>query len=241
MQTPRTRAAVVSAAILSLVLASTAAVTSTSRRDDDRASTTGREGKVTRPVRDGGSAVDRRGRTERRSVSRRGGQRSLPRLQGRLTPPFASRLGPVRVMSPDFQRQETTLQTTDRTLTQRVDRGTVSSIGDASLDYALADGQAATVTTGARTAIVSLTERTFDRGRRGRTITRLVPSRISLTDIEAGTTVIVWSGSENGGDFVAQRIVVQPAPAADTGGADPAEEAPVADAEASAEPISAVG
>jgi hypothetical protein len=50
----------------------------------------------------------------------------------------------------------------------------------------------------------------------------MVPTEVGVGDIAAGTEIVVWSGSEDGGEFVADRVVVQPA----------ADEAAEADAEA---------
>jgi hypothetical protein len=118
----------------------------------------------------------------------------------------------------------------------------VSSVADASLDYALASGETATVATDEDTAVYALAEQTVEWGRRGLSMERLVPTQIELADIEAGASVLVWSGSEDGGEFVAERILVQPAADAEdaTEEAGTEGDAPATEEEAAASPVADV-
>jgi hypothetical protein len=105
-----------------------------------------------------------------------------------------------------FIRSETTYQTDAGTVTQRVDLGTVTATGAASLDYTLATGEAATVTTDDATQVIGFTAAAsdvFDRGRMG-------AEQVALADIPAGAEVAVWAESQADGTYLAQRIVVRP-------------------------------
>ncbi len=105
-------------------------------------------------------------------------------------------------------RRETTVQLEDGVVTRRVDNGTVSATSDTSLDYALATGESASVTTDEDTQVVAFTEQTVER--RGHTRTRLAPEEVALADIESGSQVVVWAQSQDDGTFLAQRIVIRP-------------------------------
>lgn len=122
-----------------------------------------------------------------------------------------------------FVRTVTTYQADDGTVvSRRIDQGTVSAAGETSLDYALATGEAGTVTTDSETEIVSLGVETVDLGNSGRTRERLVPESLALADIPVGATVLVWAEAQADGSYLAERIVVRPAAedATDTDAAD---------------------
>ncbi len=110
--------------------------------------------------------------------------------------------------SSGFERREVTLQTADNVSVQRVENGVVDAVGDASLDFSLGSGEAVSVTVDDSTQVIAYEATTVERG--GWTRQRMVPSKITLTDIPTGATVMVWSDSDDGSAFVAQRIVVQP-------------------------------
>ena len=117
-------------------------------------------------------------------------------------------------MADDFERREVTLQTADGTTVQRTEQGTVDSASDASLTFSLASGESVTVTIDDDTDAVAFSEQEVT-SRRGLSRTRLAPAEVEIGDIEAGAEIVVWSDSEDGAEFVAQRIVIQPEPAAD--------------------------
>ena len=127
-----------------------------------------------------------------------------------------------------FVRTETTYQTDDGLVTQRVDSGTVTGTSEAAVDYALPSGETATASTDEDTYIIALGEETFEIGLRGFRRERLVPESIELADIAAGNEVVVWAVSQDDGTFLAQRVIVQPA-------ADVAEDEAAADDEAVAD------
>jgi hypothetical protein len=107
-------------------------------------------------------------------------------------------------------RRETIYETADGLVTQRMDNGTVSSIAESALEYSLANGETASVSTDADTQVISFGEQTVQVGRRGLSRTRMVPQTIELADVSAGSQVVVWAQSQDDGTFLAQRIVVQP-------------------------------
>jgi hypothetical protein len=113
-------------------------------------------------------------------------------------------------------RRETTFEAEAGLVTRRVDNGTVSSAAGGSLDYSLATGESATVTTDDDTSVIAYSEQTVEIGRRGFSRDRLVPEEIELADIESDAEIVVWAESQDDGTFLAQRIVVQPAAEADT-------------------------
>jgi hypothetical protein len=117
-------------------------------------------------------------------------------------------------------RRETIYEAADGLVTQRMDNGMVSSIAESGLEYSLANGETATVSTDADTQFISFSEQTVQVGRRGISRQRMVPETIELADVSAGSKVVVWAQSQDDGTFLAQRIVVQPL----TDDADAAEE-----------------
>lgn len=114
-----------------------------------------------------------------------------------------------RGIDADFQRREVTVQTADGTTSSRVEQGTLDGVDDASLTFSLGNGESVTVTLDDDSRLVGFEER--EETRRGWSRTRLVPTEIAAADIEAGSEIVVWSSSEDGGDFVASRVVVKPA------------------------------
>lgn len=187
MQTTKTRLAAVSAATLALAIAGTAAVAA---HPGDREDFWGDE---MGPGRMGGL-----GRGDMGGFGWDGGS------PGRLGGVFAE-------ATDGFVRHETIYQTEDGTVSQRTDAGTVASTGETSLEYTLATGETASLTTDDATEIVSLSVESFELGRSGRTRERLVPETVALSDLAVGTEVLVWSQSQADGTFLAQRIVVRPA------------------------------
>ena len=110
-----------------------------------------------------------------------------------------------------FVRTETTYQTDEGGfVTRRIDDGTLSAATDASLDYTLATGEAASVTLDADTEVVAFTSESVDFGR-GFHRERLVGEEIAATEIPAGSQIVVSADSQDDGSFLAQRVVVQPA------------------------------
>lgn len=187
MQTTKIRLAAVSAATLALAIAGTAAVAA---HPGDREDFWGDE---MGPGRMGGF-----GRGDMEGLGRAGG------APGRLGGMFAE-------ATDGFVRHETIYQTEDGTVIHRTDAGTVASTGEASLEYTLATGETASLSTDDATEIVSLSVESFELGRSGRTRDRLVPEPVALADLAVGTEVLVWSQSQADGTFLAQRIVVRPA------------------------------
>ena len=129
----------------------------------------------------------------------------------------------------DVERREVTLQTSDGISSRRVEQGVVDAAADGSLAFTLGSGETVSVTLADDTEVVAFSEQTIERG--GWSRQRMVPTEVTPADIEMGAQVMVWSASEDGGDFVAQRIVIQPA--ADETASDAAEtpaDEPAADA-----------
>ena len=186
MQTSRTRLAAVTAATLALVISGTAAVSAhPADREDFPGNGMGR-GLM------GGPGWDDMGGLGRGGLMR----------------------GPVDGMFDEamdgFVRHETIYQTEDGTVTHRTDMGTVASTGETSLEYTLATGETASVTTDDATDIIALSTETIELGRRGLMRERLVPETVALADLTAGTEVVVWAEAQADGTFVAQRIMVRP-------------------------------
>jgi hypothetical protein len=214
MQTSRTRLSAVSAATLALVIAGGAAV---SANPGDREDFPGRGmgmGMGMGMDQMGGPGSDGMGWGDMGGFGPGDGMR-----------------GPMGGMLADtangFVRSESVFQTADGTVTRRIDMGTVASTGDASLEYTLATGETASVTTDDATQVVTLGTQSVELGNSGRTRDRLIPEAATLADLAAGTEVLVWAESQADGTFLAQRIVVPPAadatsdtaPEADTGAA----------------------
>jgi hypothetical protein len=209
MQHNKTRLTAVSAATLALIVAGTATVAA---HPGDRGGRGGERGFGA------GKAQAERGFGAGQGMM---GDRGA--LRGALR-------GGLRGAAEDFQRRETTIQTADGTTTHRVEQGTVDSTADSGLEFSLASGEIVSVVLDADTQAVAFSGQTVE-NRRGISRERMVPMEIEIGAIEAGSEVIVWSGSEDGGDFVADRIVVRP-DVEETAGVD-------AEADAAAEPVDA--
>jgi hypothetical protein len=157
----------------------------------------------------------------RMGISPRQGQKAMPRML---------RMGGLRERLDDFERRETIIQTADGTTARRTEQGVLESATDASLSFTLGSGEAVTVILDEDTQLVAFEEQTVER--RGWSRERMVPTEIEAADLEAGAMIVVWSGSEDGGDFVAQRVVVEPA--VDETADEATDEAAEAEAEAAA-------
>ena len=129
-------------------------------------------------------------------------------------------MGGLRGMAEDFERRETTLQTADGTIVRRVEQGAVDSAAADALSFSLESGEAVTVVIDEDTQVYALEEQEVSR--RGWERTRLAPTEVEAEAIEAGAEVFVWSDAEDGAEFVASRVVIQPAEEAE---ADEAAEA----------------
>jgi hypothetical protein len=108
----------------------------------------------------------------------------------------------------DVERQETTIQTADGVTSYRVERGMAGVVSDAAIDFTLASGEAVSVGIDDDTAVIAFEEQTVTR--RGWSRAHLAPTAVEPGDIGAGSEIIVWSSSEDGADFVASRVVIQP-------------------------------
>lgn len=118
--------------------------------------------------------------------------------------------GLVRGAWDGLVRSETTYQTDEGSLvTQRIDSGTLSTATETSVDYTLATDEAATVALDEETQVIGFTTESVDFGR-GFERQRMVGESIAVTDITAGSEIIVWASSQEDGSFLAQRIVVRP-------------------------------
>jgi hypothetical protein len=137
--------------------------------------------------------------------------------------------GGLRGLDAEVERTERTVQTVDGTTTVRVEQGIVDSAADTSLSFSLASGEAVTVAIDEDTDVVALEEQEV-MGTRGWTRTRMVPSEVEVDDLAAGAEIIVWSDSEDEADFVASRIVIQPAGAEAAEAAEATEEDAATDA-----------
>jgi hypothetical protein len=212
MHTNKTRLMAISGATLALVVATTGAVAARpgDRFDDDG----GRKGRV------GAELKQRFGEGRGDRGVNRGGMLQRGAIRGGLE---------------DFERRETTIQTADGITSHRVEQGTLDSASDTGLDFTLASGETVTVTIDEDTQAVAFSEESVE-NRRGFSRERMVPTEVEVGDIAAGSDIVVWSGSDDGGDFVADRVVVQPdvdeaADAeADAVDADAAADAPATDA-----------
>jgi hypothetical protein len=118
--------------------------------------------------------------------------------------------GLVRGAWDGLVRSETTYQTDEGALvTQRIDNGTLSVATETSVDYTLATDEAATVALDEETQVIGFTTESVDFGR-GFERQRMVGESIAVTDIAAGSEIVVWASSQEDGSFLAQRIVVRP-------------------------------
>jgi len=143
-------------------------------------------------------------------------------MGGRMMP-GARAMGGRRGIDEDFERRETIIQTADGVTTKRVEQGAVDSAAADALTFSLGSGESVTVVIDDDTRVVALEEQEVT-SRRGQSRTRMAPTELEADAIEAGSEIVVWSDSEDGADFVASRVMVQPA--------DDAEEAEVEEAEA---------
>jgi hypothetical protein len=208
MDITRRHTLAVTGATLALVIAGTAAVAAHGGRGD-------------RPERAFGDGIGR-------GIMR--AELGFPGLGGRLGPGFG--LGADGVV-----RSETTVDLGEAGfLTRRVDDGTVTSASDTELTYTLATGETATVSADEDTEVLAVSEVAEDDApgmlRRAMTL-----DEIALADIPADADVIVWSEAGESGEFVAQRVIVQPAEDASAAAAeDAASDAATTEAAPSASP-----
>lgn len=137
----------------------------------------------------------------------------------------------LRGLDADVERAQRTVQTVDGTTVTRVEQGVVEAADASSLSFTLASGEAVTVVIDDDTDAMAYEEQEVT-SRRGWTRTRLAPTEVELTDIEAGAEVVVWSEAEDDAAFVASRIVIRPDEATDEDSAvtEDAEAAETADA-----------
>lgn len=180
MKTSRIRLLAISGATMALIVAGTASVAAHPGNRDDRPGLG--QGRMSGPGQGYG-------------------------LPGEAWGGLGGRLGMV---ADSFVRHETTWQTDDGLVTQRTDNGTVASVATATLEYTLATGETASVSTDDDTEVIAFGEETVEFGRRGFSRQRLMPESIELADISAGSEVVVWAASQADGTFLAQRIVIQP-------------------------------
>ena len=191
-----TRATAIVGTTMALVIAGTAAVSAAGPRDGDRGRGHAGPGKA--------------------GIGAQQGGKMMPGARG---------MGGMRGLDADFERTETTIQTADGTTSMRVEQGVADTATDSGLSFSLDSGEAVTVVIDEDTQIVAFEEQEVT-GNRGWSRTRLAPSEIEAAAIEAGTEIMVWSDSEDDADFVASRIVIQPAVDTEEAGAeDVAEEA----------------
>jgi hypothetical protein len=108
----------------------------------------------------------------------------------------------------DFERRETTIQTAEGITSYRIELGVADVASDTGLDFTLASGETVSVGIDDDTAVISFEEQTVTV--RGWNRSRMLPTVVEPGDIEAGAAVVVWSTSEDGGDFLASRVVIQP-------------------------------
>ena len=234
MQTSRIRLAAISAATLALIIATTASVAA---RPGDRGGPFGDcdQGTMSECGMSFGDGFGP-GTMGEPGWGRMGGLGQRGDLRGQVWDMLDG-------AADGFVRHEMTYQTEDALLVHRTDQGTVTSTGDAVVEYTLATGEAASVSTDEDTQVLTFTTETVEVGRSGFARERMVPQAITLADIAAGSEVVVWAQSQDDGSFLAERIVVRPAADAATDDseateADAAAEADVAaDTEAEAEVV----
>jgi len=181
MKKNTTRATVVIGTTMALVMAGTAAVAAHPGGGEDRGP---QRGKAGISAQKGGQGM----------AGARGGERGMGGRRGELE---------------DFERRETTVQTAEGVTTRRVEQGAVDSTAADALTFSLSSGESVTVTIDDDTQLLAFEEQEVNL--RGRSKMRMAPTEVEADAIEAGTEVVVWSDSGDGADFVASRIVVQPA------------------------------
>jgi hypothetical protein len=202
MQTSRIRLAAISAATLALIIATTASVAA---RPGDRGGPfgdcdQGAMGDCGMSIGDGFGP----GAMGEPAWGRMGGLGQRGDLRGQVWDMFGGAID-------GFVRHEVTYQTEDALLVRRTDQGTVASTGDAVVEYTLATGEAASVSTDEDTHVLTFTTETVEVGRSGFARERMVPQTVTLADIAAGSEVVVWAQSQEDGTFLAERIIVRPA------------------------------
>ena len=177
----------------------------------------------------GAATVAAAGPRDRDEYRGSGGQRMGGMGMGdmRVGPAF----GGMRGLDADWERAERTIQTSDGTSSVRLEQGVVDSAAANSLTFSLASGEAVTVAIDDDTRSLAYEEQEFT-SRRGWTHSRLAPTEIEITEIEAGAEIVVWSDSEDDADFVASRVVVKPADTELTEDTEAAEDTGTADSEA---------
>jgi len=211
-----TRTAAIVGTTLALVLAGTAAVSAAGPRDDDRGPGFAGRGMAGMDNRWGGEMMH----------GDRGMMRGEPGVGGMRGEPG---LGGMRGIGADFERTERTVQTADGMTSVRVEQGTADSASDSSLSFSLGSGETVSVVLDEDTEVYALEEQEVT-SNRGWSRTRMVPTQVDAAAIEAGSEIVVWSDSEDGADFVASRVLIQPAAADDTVAADePGDDAAAAD------------
>jgi len=216
-----TRTAAIVGTTLALVLAGTAAVSAAGPRDDDRGPGFAGRGMAGMDTGWGGEMM----------LGDRGMMRGEPGLGGMRGEPG---LGGLRGIGADFERTERTVQTADGMTSVRVEQGTADSASDSSLSFSLGSGETVSVVLDEDTEVYALEEQEVT-SNRGWSRTRMVPTQVDAAAIEAGSEIVVWSDSEDGADFVASRVLIQPAAADDTVAADEPEDAGAAADEATEE------
>ena len=131
------------------------------------------------------------------------------RMPGRGMAGFGDMVpGPRGVWGDDFERREVTLQTADGISSSRVEQGTVDSSADDALTFTLGSGESVTVAIDDDTNFIGYEEQEMTR--RGWSRTVMTATEIGADEVQAGAKVLVWSESEDGADFVASRVVVEP-------------------------------
>jgi hypothetical protein len=211
-----TRTAAIVGTTLALVLAGTAAVSAAGPRDDDRGPGFAGRGMAGMDNRWGGEMMH----------GDRGMMRGEPGVGGLRGEPG---VGGLRGIGADFERTERTVQTADGMTSVRVEQGIADSASDSSLSFSLGSGETVSVVIDEDTEVYALEEQEVT-SNRGWSRTRMVPTQVDAAAIEAGSEIVVWSDSEDGADFVASRVLIQPATADDTVAADePGDDAAAAD------------
>jgi len=176
-----TRLTAITGATMALVIAGTAAVSAAGPRDRDEAGF-GKAGF---------------------------GKAGIGAKQGGEMMRGARGMGGMRGLDADFERSERTVQTADGITVTRIEQGVADAAAEDSLSFSLGSGEAVTVAVDEDTRVVSFEEQEVT-NRRGVSRTRMAPSEVELGTIVAGAEVVVWSDSEDDGEFVASRIVLQP-------------------------------